>query len=67
METLTYREAYMEPPPGYEWEGIVWLLQKGLYRLRQASRIWHEKLKADMEELSFMQCQRDHAVFHHSK
>jgi len=23
------REAYMEPPPGYEWEGSVWLLQKG--------------------------------------
>jgi len=23
------REAYMEPLPGYEWEGSIWLLQKG--------------------------------------
>jgi len=54
----TDREAYMEPPLGY-----VRLLQKGLYGLKQASRIWHEKLKADTEELGFVQCQRDHAVF----
>ena len=60
-------EAYMEPPPGYGREGIVWLLQKGLYELKQAGRIWHEKLKADMEELGFVQCQRDHAVFRHGE
>jgi len=56
-------EIYMEPPPGYEQEGIVWLLLKGLYEPKQAVRIWHERLKADMEELGFLQCQRDHAVF----
>jgi len=36
-------------------------------RLKQASRIWHKKLKADMEELGFVQCQRDHAIFCHGK
>jgi len=35
--------------------------------LKQASRIWHEKLKADMEELGFVQCQQDHAVFCHGE
>jgi hypothetical protein len=54
----------MEPPPGYEREGAVWLLLKGLYRLKQAGRIWHEWLKADMEDLGFTQCPRDNAVFH---
>ena len=29
------RGAYMEPPPGYEQEGIIWLLQKGLYGLNK--------------------------------
>ena len=55
-------EAYMEPPLGYERQGTVWLLHKGLDRLKQAGRIWHERLNNDMEELGFMQCQRDHAV-----
>lgn len=55
-------EVYMEPPPGYGTKGTVWLLLKGLYGLKQAGRIWHERLKADMNELGFVQCPRDHAV-----
>lgn len=57
-------EVYMEPPPGYEKQGTVWLLLKGLYGLKQAGRIWHEWLKANMTKLGFTQCHRDHAVFH---
>ena len=53
----------MEAPTRYEQEGTVWLLLKGLYGLKQAGRIWHKRLKADMEELGCVQCQRDHAVF----
>jgi hypothetical protein len=30
----------------------------------QAGRIWHERLKADIEELGYTQCPRDHAVFY---
>jgi len=53
----------MQPPPGYEDGMSVWRLLKGLYGLKQAGRIWHERLKADMEELGYTQCPRDHAVF----
>jgi len=53
----------MESPPGYEREGTVWLLRKGLYGLKQTGRIWNEKLNTYMEELGFVQCQRDHTVF----
>ena len=56
-------EVYMEPPPGYGSDNAVWLLQKGLYGLKQAGRIWHERLKADMEQLGFIQCPKDNAVF----
>ena len=56
-------EVYMEPPPGYASADTVWILLKGLYGLKQAGRIWHEWLKADMNELGYTQCSRDHAVF----
>jgi len=56
-------DVYMEPPPGHGDGDSVWKLLKGLYGLKQAGRIWHESLKADMEELGFTQCHRDHAVF----
>jgi hypothetical protein len=56
-------DVYMQPPPGYGDGDSVWKLMKGLYGLKQAGRIWHDRLKADMEELGFAQCSRDYAVF----
>jgi hypothetical protein len=57
-------EVYMEPPARYQKDDLVWQLLKGLYGLKQAGRIWHERLKADMQEIGFTQCPRDNAVFH---
>ena len=56
-------EVYMEPPPGCRDGETIWKLLKGLYSLKQAGCIWHERLKADMEELGYTQCHRDNAVF----
>ena len=56
-------EVYMELPPGHRDGHSIWKLLKGLYSLKQAGRIWHERLKADMEELGYAQCQRDYAMF----
>jgi hypothetical protein len=56
-------EVYMEPPLGYEKDNHLWLLLKGLYGLKQAGRIWHDRLKADMKDLGYTQCPRNHAVF----
>ena len=55
-------EVYMEPPPGHGDGDSVWKFLKGLYGLN-TGRIWHKRSKADMEELGYTQCQRDHAVF----
>ena len=56
-------DVYMEAPPGHGDGDTVWKLLKGLYGLKQAGWIWHERLKADMEGLGYVQCKRDHAVF----
>ena len=56
-------EVYMEPPPGCGDGETIWKLLKGLYSLKQVGHIWHERLKADMEELGYTQCHRDNAVF----
>ena len=56
-------EVYMEPPSGHGDGDSVEKLLKGLYGLKQLGRIWHERLKVDMEELVYTQCHRDHAVF----
>jgi hypothetical protein len=50
-------EVYMEPPAGYQKDDLVWQLLKGLYGLKQAGRIWHERLKADMQEIGFTNAQ----------
>ena len=60
---ISTKKSTWSHPPGYGAKDSVWLLQKGLYGLKQAGRIWHERLKADMEQLGFVQCPRDHAVF----
>jgi len=51
------------PPPGYEKEGIARLLLKGLYGIKQAGRIRHERIRADMGEFGFVQRLRDYTVF----
>ena len=57
------RDIYMESPPGHGYGSTIWKLLKGLYSLKQAGHIWHKRLKADMEELGYVQCIQDHAVF----
>jgi len=41
----------MDPPLGYGNGDSVWLLLEGFYGLKQAGRILHKQLKADMEGL----------------
>ena len=53
----------MEPPQGRGDGDTVWKSLKGLYSLEQVGRIWHERLKADMEELGYTKCHRENAVF----
>jgi hypothetical protein len=47
-------KVYMEPPEGVVTgsENTVLLLQKGLYRLKQAPRIWYSKLSQFLPTLN---------------
>ncbi|KAI9918954.1 hypothetical protein PsorP6_011913 [Peronosclerospora sorghi] len=48
LNSTIQEEIYMEPVEGYENDdGYVWLLKRDLYGLKQASRSWYEKLRAD--------------------
>ena len=55
-------DVYMAPPPGDGDGDTDWRLLKCLYGPKQTGRIWHERLKVDVEELGYTQCHRDNAV-----
>ena len=44
---------WMEQPKGMEEEGFedhVWMLQRGLYRMKQAGHLWNKTMDATMVE-----------------
>jgi Reverse transcriptase (RNA-dependent DNA polymerase) len=50
-------ELYMEQPKGFEAQGqrsMVCKLNKSLYGLKKAPRVWHEHLKEQMAQLQFV-------------
>jgi hypothetical protein len=47
---------YMEQPKGFEEPGketYVWMLKKGLYRMKQAGRIWNRTMNKEMVSWGF--------------
>jgi Reverse transcriptase (RNA-dependent DNA polymerase) len=49
-------EVYMRQPKGFETkgqEGLIWELQKGLYSLPQAGRVWNKAMNQGMLGLGF--------------
>jgi hypothetical protein len=60
MEANIDEEMYMRPPEGFrstDTKGteLVCLLQKALYRMKQASRNWNKTITAWLEEYGFYQ------------
>ena len=56
----------MSPPPGcsdYGNRSVVWKLEKSLYGLKQSSRAWYTKARTELNKLSFIRSDSDHAVF----
>ncbi|KAI3730786.1 hypothetical protein L1987_61963 [Smallanthus sonchifolius] len=58
-------DVYMSLPEGYfsKNESKVCKLKKSLYSLKQASRMWNEKLVGVLYELGFVQSKCDHSLF----
>ena len=55
----------MQQPQGYEQggPGVVCHLKRTLYRLRQAPRAWHQRLKEELVNLGFEASEEDAALF----
>ena len=59
------KEIYMTGPPGHSNEGEVVLLQKSIYGVRQAPRIWYQTLIAHLQTLGFRELVSDTCVMKH--
>jgi hypothetical protein len=57
------RTVYIRPPPEYKKPGVVWKLKKGLYGLKEASRLWYDELSQDLKKHGGVQLTGDPAVF----
>ena len=57
-------DVYMKQPIGFsDNSGKVCKLNKGLYGLKQASRVWNKKFKFFIELFGFIACKADPCVF----
>ncbi|KAE9306464.1 hypothetical protein PF008_g21467 [Phytophthora fragariae] len=55
---------YTEQPEDFDdGTGRVFWLQKGIYGLKQAARIWYQTLHAYLEELGFKRCAYDVGLY----
>ena len=54
----------MEQPEGFETgENLVCLLLKSLYGLKQAARIWNQKIRHYLMSIGFQQTHSDHCIY----
>jgi hypothetical protein len=60
-------EIYIRPPEGScSPDGDktkVWRLRKAIYGLKQASRMWYQKLDTFLSSVGFTRCNFDHSVY----
>jgi hypothetical protein len=63
-------EVYVHQPLGFttaRHERKVLRLKKALYGLRQAPRVWNQKLNASLRDLGFARCTSEHGMYTHGK
>ena len=58
-------DVYMETPPGYkDPDERIWQLLKGLYGLKQASRIWQNTLYGKLQEAGMTVCKTESGILY---
>jgi hypothetical protein len=59
-------EVYMMQPKGFEVKGQeskVWRLKKSIYGLKQASRVWNQKMDSKLTSMGFKPCVSDPCMY----
>lgn len=56
-------EIYMRPPPGFKQDNRVFKLNKSLYGLKQAARVWNQTLHDVLVNLKFQQSDIDKCLY----
>ena len=56
-------KLYMEPPEGYDGQGMVCRLLKSLYGLKQSARIWNHKLRGHLIANGYRQLHSDYGLY----
>lgn len=64
---LEEQDLYMQVPEGLKVEGKVCKLNKDLYDLKQASRVWNKVIKKTLSGMKFYSIDRDSNVFVNSE
>ncbi len=57
------RPVYVKPPREANQPGLLWLLNKCLYRLKDASRKWYLRVVEKLKELDFQTSKYDSGMF----
>ena len=58
------RTVHVKPPREAEMKGKLWLLEKCLYGLKDASRQWYKKVAAKLDALGFKRSKYDFGLFY---
>ena len=63
------RIVHVQPPPEFRKPGVVWRLNKGLYGLKEAARLWYDKLLERLQKNGGQKLTEDSAciVFHNEQ
>ncbi|WVZ71374.1 hypothetical protein U9M48_019966 [Paspalum notatum var. saurae] len=59
-------EVYMQPPPRFDPEGMVYRLRRSLYGLKQAPRAWFQRFASVVTAAGFSASAYDLALFVHT-
>ena len=61
-------EIYLRPPLGFhDNPKVIWCLQHTLYGLKQALKVWYDRLHKMFESLGFTHSNADHSLFYEDK
>ena len=59
------RIVFVKPPKEAKLEKVLWLLKKALYGLRDASKMWYNKVEQILKGLGFKVCKYDSGLFYY--